>query len=796
VTKIILLSDGTGNTPNKVWRTNVWRTFQSIDQTADDQIAYYDDGVGTSSFIPLAVIGGLFGWGLKRNVISLYKFVCRNYKSSNDEIFAFGFSRGAFTIRALLEIIASQGLVPFASQAELDWKAEAAYRAHRNERSQSIVPVERLFIWLTWMWNPLRGKKYHKEENRYDVRVRFVGLWDTVGAYGLPIEAMTRALSRWFWPLDLPTRELPKIVQRACHALALDDERKTFHPILWDEHDQPATPPDSNGMRYTKNERISQVWFAGTHANVGGGYPDDSLAHVSLCWILDEACHCGLKLKSMPSADPDAVLHAKSQRDRDGRIYDSRKGLRGFYRYAPRKLSELCQLRKNWGEVQIKVPKIHESVFKRMRASARLYAPIGIPDIYDVVSDDGRILSAQQHGFESSEQAKFRAHAQENVWDLVWQRRAVSLGIMLLVWCLILSPLFLFVPATSEFTTPLRPISDLVRLVGAFVPAGLEIWIDNYARDPLRFSILVLIIIVLYRWGAKLKVQIIDEMSLCWAGSTYQKTATKTLIYALRTSNIYKWFGSIAEGTWPTILAMSLVLFLAYLGLTAINRIAFNFEDAAGLVCTESHLSNLPELYSGEILLADGKTARLAELEDAVRNDPALSNADKQNPFKYVPNLPVFQTSALCQSLQIKLERGRTYLVRLQTLDSFYDGAVRAGGGFQVQDVPELWRKLLVLVATPMRRSLLNPWYTVVLRIGGRGAEETFLEPSQASGSATIIRERIRATRDGEMFLYVNDVVIGLPSFYDVFYKAHRGTARVLVFACDASPAPQTGFRC
>ncbi len=82
--KIILLSDGTGNSASKVWRTNVWRTFESLDLSNSDQVAFYDDGVGTSSFKPLAIIGGAFGYGLKRNVIDLYKFVCRNYRSASD----------------------------------------------------------------------------------------------------------------------------------------------------------------------------------------------------------------------------------------------------------------------------------------------------------------------------------------------------------------------------------------------------------------------------------------------------------------------------------------------------------------------------------------------------------------------------------------------------------------------------------------------------------------------------------------------------------------------------------------
>src|SRR6202166_2739148 len=81
---IVLLSDGTGNSAAKVWRTNVWRTFEALDLSGNDQVAFYDDGVGTSSFKPMAILGGAFGFGLKRNVIDIYKFVCRNYRSSDD----------------------------------------------------------------------------------------------------------------------------------------------------------------------------------------------------------------------------------------------------------------------------------------------------------------------------------------------------------------------------------------------------------------------------------------------------------------------------------------------------------------------------------------------------------------------------------------------------------------------------------------------------------------------------------------------------------------------------------------
>jgi hypothetical protein len=143
---------------------------------------------------------------------------------------------------------------------------------------------------------------------------------------------MTRGVSQWLWPLEIPSHTLHKDVERACHALALDDERTTFHPVLWDETGQAKT-------QFTKDERISQVWFTGVHANVGGGYPDDSLAQIPLYWIMQEATVCGLKFKP---ANPAAVAETKEAQDKDGRLYDSRSGFGGYYRYGPRRVSRLC----------------------------------------------------------------------------------------------------------------------------------------------------------------------------------------------------------------------------------------------------------------------------------------------------------------------------------------------------------------------------------------------------------------------------------------------------------------------
>ena len=162
------------------------------------------------------------------------------------------------------------------------------------------------------------------------VYIRFVGVWDTVAAYGLPIDELTKAVSRWVWPMFFADRSLPCKVQYARHAMCLDDERRTFFPIPW----TPETGPRPYGETLNTTRQL-QVWFPGVHANVGGGYPDDRLAHVSLCWMLEEAQRFGLRFKTA------LWDHYKAVASDDGRIYDSRAGAWTIYRYHPRSLARL-----------------------------------------------------------------------------------------------------------------------------------------------------------------------------------------------------------------------------------------------------------------------------------------------------------------------------------------------------------------------------------------------------------------------------------------------------------------------
>lgn len=173
----------------------------------------------------------------------------------------------------------------------------------------------------------------------------------------------------------------------ARHALALDDERTTFHPVLWTEHEDgkaAAAVPEK-----LDHERLVQVWFTGMHANVGGGYPDDALAYVPLYWLLKEAERFGLDFKIAPFADPDGITAIRAGQDKDGRLYDSRAGLGAYYRYGPRKVHDLCNDRSVG--VHVPMPKIHASVFGRVDSGCNAYAPIGLPEDYVIVGDDGSL---------------------------------------------------------------------------------------------------------------------------------------------------------------------------------------------------------------------------------------------------------------------------------------------------------------------------------------------------------------------------------------------------------------------
>jgi uncharacterized protein (DUF2235 family) len=785
--RIVVFSDGTGNAVANVWRSNVWRVFESLDLTGNEQVAYYDDGVGTSAFKPLAILGGAFGWGLKRNVLDLYEFICRHY-GKDTEIFAFGFSRGAFTIRVLMGLIDHQGLIRFRSEADLSWKVRAAYRAYRAARYETLHGLEscvrRVRDFFVGLKNRIAGRApYRSEDNDHRAEIRFVGVWDTVAAYGLPIDEMTIGVSKYLWPLELPNRTLSPKVKRACHALALDDERTTFHPLLWTEpRVDPDTIPDVTRL---ENERLSQVWFPGVHSNVGGGYPDDSLAHLPLFWIMGEAEKCGLKFKSRERMEPDAFRRTKSSRDKDGRLEDSRRGLGGYYRYGPRKIAELshAEFSKASGDaVDIDLPKIHESAFKRIK-SGNVYAPIGLPARYAVVDDEEWVLKGPANPYEKTPaQAQSRANAQERVWNTVWWRRVVYFLTVAASFHLAAFPLLYKTVKADEHSSWISWVGGVLRTAESVLPGFAGWWIESFATNPWKFLLGLAVLAGFMFLGIHLGRRITDGMLTLWRTAPVDAALPTDAIYKLRTSHGWKRFiGIMKREVFPGLSALAIV----YCVLALLSQVSFKVLDAAGMYCTNRK---------------DPRSHPPAPREPPTPFDKTISED--------------FSINDMCAATGIELVEGERYVVTLKRKPPeipWQDGAFTKAYAFPVDniagyEIPELdtpWERAWMYAIVPWRRVLLRPWLRPIVRIGATGTDEYFMDPPVATPLRKTSLEEVtttfRARQTGELFLYVNDAVIGIPgkSAAGFFYRKNQGTAIVSVCydkplrSCEAPPSRQ-----
>ena len=197
--------------------------------------------------------------------------------------------------------------------------------------------------------------------------------------------------------------------------------------------------------------------------------------------MLSEARSRGLTLKAAPGADPDAFKRVRSTQDKDGRIYDSRNGLGGYYRYGPRSVAALSDTKFSADKrdrVTIAMPKIHESVFERISVDAHVYAPVGLPPVYEILTYDERIVSPDnltvgpnRPQYESSGSARHREKTQEHVvGSSIWRRRIIYFLTVIASVYLLAYPVASQLPASAEYTTRLRPLSDLIRIVGMALP--------------------------------------------------------------------------------------------------------------------------------------------------------------------------------------------------------------------------------------------------------------------------------------------------------------------------------------
>ena len=448
---IVLLADGTGNSAAKLFKSNVWRLYKALDLSdpprdgKQRQIAYYHDGVGTSSFKPLTILGGVFGVGLKRNVIEMYLFLCRNYEKG-DRIYIYGFSRGAFTARVLASVIATQGILTCRTEEELHRYARDVYRRYRRRYKLPIIirkdktvpdgsrrrPSVSSIACATCatacirVWRKARRKPQYDQiaaQNALVNQLDFIGVWDTVAAYGLPIDEMTRGIDDWVWPLSMPNLALHPKVSQARHALSLDDERDTFHPLLWDEVAEETMIEKGQ----VKKGRLKQVWFAGMHSNVGGGYADNSLSYGALEWMMDESEAAGLRFLPVEEREGPAL------RDDFGPLYNSRSGMGSYYRYQPRKIAArlehpdpttlMMQDPDRKGVGLLTSVTIYESVLHRVSAGDDAYAPIVLPDRFQVLKSDGTLVPHHLPLPSAAADGRPAVSRTEWVWNDVWRRR-------------------------------------------------------------------------------------------------------------------------------------------------------------------------------------------------------------------------------------------------------------------------------------------------------------------------------------------------------------------------------------
>lgn len=281
---IVICADGTWNRPEedieKDFPTNVLKLARAIKPSGANlkQHVFYDWGLGSYHDKGTA---GATGRGIHKNILDCYRYIVQNY-ATGDAIYLFGFSRGAYTVRALCGLINNCGILkrPEARLIAQAWKIYKDPKARFHPDGEDSKSFRSL----------------HCHASR---KVHFVGVWDTVGALGIPFSIM----GMFDKHDEFYDTKMGSNVSYARHALAIDEQREDFEPTVW-------TPRSGVDLK--------QVWFAGVHSDIGGSYPPDkgtgnSAADIPLAWMLTEAKSAGLRLEShiteQLSNDSASTLH-------------------------------------------------------------------------------------------------------------------------------------------------------------------------------------------------------------------------------------------------------------------------------------------------------------------------------------------------------------------------------------------------------------------------------------------------------------------------------------------------------
>jgi uncharacterized protein (DUF2235 family) len=346
---LVLCCDGTANEFARD-RTNVVKLYYCLKQDPDQQLAYYHPGVGTmeppgalSSWTKKTTrLRGLaFGYGLDRDIAAAYAFLMNTYRPG-DRVLLFGFSRGAYTARAVASLVSMYGLLPAGNEAFVPYAVRMLTGFNSPDKSTRDQAFD-LASQFRDTFDPSRRCALH-----------FVGVWDTVSSVG------------WVEnPLHLPYTANNPAILHGRHAVAIDERRAFFRTNLW----WPAASAEAAGPKDMK-----QVWFPGVHCDVGGGYPEaeSGLSKVALQWMLKEAEAFGL------ICDP--VRKETVLGDRGGGYVkpdfkaDAHESLKGWWLLAEivrkkhyDRTTGITSRRMNWGRRRTWPPKpsVHRAAYER-----------------------------------------------------------------------------------------------------------------------------------------------------------------------------------------------------------------------------------------------------------------------------------------------------------------------------------------------------------------------------------------------------------------------------------------------
>jgi uncharacterized protein (DUF2235 family) len=308
---LALFFDGTWNQredDDAALNTNVLRMYSAVRPVHEGrvQLAKYIEGVGTRWYDRIR--GGAFGHGLDQNIRAGYAWLAENYLPG-DRVYVFGFSRGAYTARSLVGMIRNAGLVVKFDRLTPAGRIRVPLEAVPADERDGLLDgmVDRAYALYRDRGDAMRPKgevaARFRGDYSTDIGIRCLGVWDTVGALGIPFGAFAQLNDERYRFHDT---KLTRIVENAFHAVALDEHREPYRATLWEPTDDHV------------GQRIEQAWFPGAHADIGGGYADDRrLADLALHWMQSRAEETGLGLAPVELGAPVETLAVQA------RIHDS-----------------------------------------------------------------------------------------------------------------------------------------------------------------------------------------------------------------------------------------------------------------------------------------------------------------------------------------------------------------------------------------------------------------------------------------------------------------------------------------